>query len=164
MQIKRNRHPLKSAPAFWLSGRGRPMLPESFTLDNGLTVIVENIPYRNSATAGLWIPMGSRFERKTEAGYSHFVEHMLFKGTQKRDYTEISRAIDRLGGHLNASTSKEITDIYVSLSGRHLTIALDVLADMFFNSHFNPAEFASEKKVILEEIKMAEDQPDEYLF
>ena len=137
---------------------------ERLTLDNGLTVLLENIPHRTSATVGLWLPVGSRFEKKSEAGYSHFVEHMLFKGTKKRHYTEISRAIDRLGGHMNASTSKEITDYYVSLSGRHLPIALDVLADMFFDSQFNKEEFNSEKKVILEELKMTEDQPDDYLF
>ena len=141
-----------------------PAAVERLTLENGLTVLLENIPHRTSATVGLWLPVGSRFEKKSEAGYSHFVEHMLFKGTKRRHYTEISRAIDRLGGHMNASTSKEITDYYVSLSGRHLPIALDVLADMFFDSQFSKEEFNSEKKVILEELKMTEDQPDDYLF
>jgi len=108
--------------------------------------------------------MGSRFEKKSESGYSHFVEHMLFKGTKRRDYQEISRSIDRLGGHMNASTSKELTDYYVSLSGRHLPIALDVLSDMFFHSQFGEAEFKSERQVIVEEIKMTEDQPDDVLF
>ena len=137
---------------------------ERYQLDNGLTVLLENIPHRTSATVGLWLPVGSRFERRAESGYSHFVEHMLFKGTKKRHYTEISRAVDRLGGHLNASTSKEITDYYISLSGRHLPIALDVLADMFFDSLFSRSEFESEKKVIIEELKMGEDQPDDFLF
>lgn len=137
---------------------------EKIVLNNGLVVILENIPHRTSATVGLWLPVGSRFERKNESGYSHFVEHMLFKGTKKRHYTEISRAVDRLGGHMNASTSKEITDYYISLSGRHLPIALDVLADMFFNSTFSKEEFAAEKKVIVEELKMGEDQPDDFLF
>lgn len=137
---------------------------ERLALDNGLTVLLENIPHRTSATAGLFLPVGSRFEKKNEAGYSHFVEHMLFKGTHKRSYTEISRAIDRLGGYMNASTSKEMTEYYVGLSGRHLPIALDVLADMFFDSQFRKEEFESEKKVILEELKMTEDQPDDYLF
>lgn len=141
-----------------------PAAVEHLTLDNGLTVLLENIPHRTSATVGLWLPVGSRFEKKNEAGYSHFVEHMLFKGTKKRHYTEISRAIDRLGGNMNAATSKEITEYYVSLSGRHLPVALDVLADMFFDSQFSQEEFHSEKKVILEELKMTEDQPDEYLF
>ncbi len=141
-----------------------PAAVERVTLDNGLTVLLENIPHRTSATVGLWLPVGSRFEKRSEAGYSHFVEHMLFKGTKKRHYTEISRAIDRLGGHMNASTSKELTDYYVSLSGRHLPVALDVLADMFFDSQFSKEDFDSEKKVILEELKMTEDQPDDYLF
>ena len=137
---------------------------ERYQLDNGLTVLLENIPHRTSATVGLWLPVGSRFERRNESGYSHFVEHMLFKGTKNRHYTDISRAVDRLGGHLNASTSKEITDYYISLSGRHLPIALDVLADMFYDSLFSRSEFESEKKVIVEELKMGEDQPDDFLF
>ena len=137
---------------------------EKIDLQNGLVVLLENIPHRTSATIGLWLPVGSRFERKSESGYSHFVEHMLFKGTRKRHYTEISRAVDRLGGHMNASTSKEITDYYISLSSRHIPVALDVLADMFFDSTFSKEEFAAEKKVIVEELKMGEDQPDDYLF
>ena len=147
----------------WSRRQPKPAV-ERYQLDNGLTVLLENIPHRTSATVGLWLPVGSRFERRSESGYSHFVEHMLFKGTKKRHYTEISRAVDRLGGHLNASTSKEITDYYISLSGRHLPVALDVLADMFFDSLFSRSEFESEKKVIVEELKMGEDQPDDFLF
>lgn len=147
----------------WSRSQPKPAV-ERYQLDNGLTVLLENIPHRTSATVGLWLPVGSRFERRNESGYSHFVEHMLFKGTKKRHYTEISRAVDRLGGHLNASTSKEITDYYISLSGRHLPIALDVLADMFYDSLFSRSEFESEKKVIVEELKMGEDQPDDFLF
>ncbi|MBV6492200.1 MAG: putative zinc protease [Turneriella sp.] len=137
---------------------------EKFTLDNGLTVLLENIPYRVTASVGLFLPVGSRFETKKESGYSHFVEHMLFKGTKKRDYTEISRAIDRLGGFMNASTSREMTDYYVNLSGRHISIALDVIADMFYDSLFTESEFLAEKKVIIEELKMNDDQVDETLF
>lgn len=147
----------------WTWSQPKPTV-EKYQLDNGLTVLLENIPHRTSATVGLWLPVGSRFEQRHESGYSHFVEHMLFKGTKKRHYTEISRAVDRLGGHLNASTSKEITDYYISLSGRHLPIALDVLADMFFDSLFSRDEFEAEKKVIVEELKMGEDQPDDFLF
>jgi predicted Zn-dependent peptidase len=147
----------------WTSSKPRAAV-EQICLENGLTVLLENIPHRTSATVGIWLPVGSRFETKKESGYSHFVEHMLFKGTKKRHYTEISRAVDRLGGHLNASTSKEITDYYISLSGRHMPIALDVLSDMFFDSLFSKEEFDSEKKVIVEELKMGEDQPDDFLF
>ncbi|HRP70064.1 MAG TPA: pitrilysin family protein, partial [Turneriella sp.] len=140
------------------------MKVEKIRLDNGLTVLLENIPHRTSASVGLYLPIGSRFEKKSESGFSHFVEHMLFKGTKNRDYTEIARAIDRLGGFMNASTGKEMTDYYVTLSGRHLSIALDVISDMFYNSLFSEEEFESEKKVIVEELKMTEDQPDDYLF
>lgn len=137
---------------------------EKYSLDNGLTVVLENIPHRSSATVGIWVPVGSRFESDKEMGYSHFTEHMLFKGTAKRSYSEIARAIDRLGGYMNASTSREITDYYVTLSGRHLETALDVLSDMYFNSIFADEEYKSEKNVIIEEIKMSEDSPDDYLF
>eukprot|EP00494_Astrolonche_serrata_P009301 UN09352 len=85
------------------------MAIDCFTLENDLTVILENIPYRTSITTGIWLPIGSRLETQNELGYSHFTEHMLFKGTSNRTYSEISKAIDRLGGYMNASTSKETT-------------------------------------------------------
>ncbi|RME91518.1 MAG: insulinase family protein [Candidatus Hydrogenedentota bacterium] len=137
---------------------------EVFSLENGLTVLLENLPGRKSATAGLYNPVGSRFESEDRMGYSHFVEHMLFKGTERRTYSDISREIDRLGGYMNASTSREITSYYISISSRHLPVALDVLEDIFFHSTFPDKEFEVEKKVILEEIKMGEDSPDDFLF
>ncbi len=136
----------------------------STTLENGLRVVLDNIPARRMVAAGLWFPFGSRFENPEQQGYAHFIEHMLFKGTQSRTYSDISRAIDRLGGSMNASTSKEITNYYVTLPSRHIGIALDVLADMYFRSTFLPKEFETEKNVILEEIRMTQDDPDELIF
>ena len=122
------------------------------------------MPHRKAATVGIWVPVGSAAESEAEAGYSHFVEHMLFKGTKRRSYSDISREIDRLGGYINASTSREMTNYYITLSGRYLFVALDILADMYFESKFAPKDFDTEKKVILEEIKMSEDDPDDYVF
>ena len=137
---------------------------ETFTLDNGLQVVLENIPHRTSASMGIWVPMGSRFEQNGEYGFSHFTEHMLFKGTKNRTYRDISVDIDRLGGYMNASTSREITNYYITLSSKFISTGLDVLSDMFFDSLLADDDFNVEKKVILEEIKMGEDNPDEYLF
>ncbi len=137
---------------------------ETFSLGNELKVVLENIPYRNSASVGVWVPIGSRCELSSEMGYSHFTEHMLFKGTKNRNYQQISLEIDRLGGYMNASTSKEVTNYYITLSPKFIIIALDVLSDMFFESIIPDAEFTIEKKVILEEIKMGQDNPDDYLF
>lgn len=137
---------------------------ESYSLDNGTRIVLENIPHRSSATMGIWIPQGSRLENSSELGYSHFTEHMLFKGTENRSYTDISKEIDRLGGYMNASTSREVTNYYITLSSKHINTGLDVLSDMYYNSVFADTEFNVEKKVIIEEIKMGEDNPDEYMF
>ena len=137
---------------------------EKFDLKNGLQVVLENIPYRNSVSAGVWVPIGSRCESESEMGYSHFTEHMLFKGTKNRSYQQISLEIDRLGGYMNASTSKEITNYYITLSPKFTPVALDVLSDIFFESVLPSNEFEVEKKVILEEIKMGQDNPDDHLF
>lgn len=141
-----------------------PKTIEQFTLDNGFRVVLENIPERISAAVSVWVPVGSRLEKKTEMGYSHFVEHLLFKGTPTRTYNDISRQIERLGGDINASTSREITRYYIKINNKYMDTALDILSDIFFNSVFPPSEFDTEKKVILEELKMGEDAPDEYLF
>ncbi len=138
--------------------------PEIFVLDNGLAVILENLPGRMSVAMGLWLPVGSRNEIKKQSGYAHFTEHMLFKGTGKRSYLDISREVDKRGGNINASTSKEVTNYYIHISSRYIQESLDVLSDMFFSSVFDAKEFETEKKVILEEIKMTEDTPDDFIF
>ena len=137
---------------------------ETFTLANGLQVALENIPYRNSLTAGIWTPVGSRVETDAEMGYSHFTEHMLFKGTKNRSYQDISLEVDRLGGYMNASTSKEVTNYHITISSKFYKVVFDILSDIFYDSTFPNKEFEVEKKVILEEIKMSKDNPDDLLF
>jgi len=130
----------------------------------GVILVYERIPYVSSVSIGLWVPVGSRYELDEESGYSHFLEHMLFKGTKKRSYKDISAEIDRVGGVLNAATNREYTYYYVSLMSEHIELAMDLLADMFYNSLFLEEEIEKEKAVVIEEIKMYEDTPDEYVF
>lgn len=130
-------------------------------LDNGVTIITEEIPYVRSVSIGFWVGAGSRHEDPTLGGVSHFIEHMLFKGTERRSAKEIANTIDAIGGQLNAFTGKEYTCFYARVLDEHLPIAVDVLSDMFFHSRFSPEDFIREKQVIEEEIKMYEDSPDE---
>ncbi|CAB1243859.1 specific processing protease [Clostridiaceae bacterium BL-3] len=134
-----------------------------FKLDNGLRVVVENIDYVNSVSVGLWIKSGSRNEEKYNNGISHFIEHMLFKGTANRTALEIAESIEDVGGQINAFTGKEATCFYVKVLDTHLDLAIDVLADMLFNSKFLPEDIEKEKGVIVEEINMSEDLPEDVL-
>lgn len=130
-------------------------------LINGMRVVTEEIPYVNSVSIGIWIKVGSRYESLENNGISHFIEHMLFKGTAKRSAKEIANSIDKIGGQLNAFTSKECTCFYAKVLDTHFDIALDVLADMFFNSTFSSVEIDKERGVVLEEISMYEDSPED---
>jgi predicted Zn-dependent peptidase len=130
-------------------------------LDNGVKIITEKLPYFQSITIGIWVMTGSRNENKEENGISHFIEHMLFKGTEKRGASDIAKEIDSVGGILNAFTSKEYTCLYVKVLDRHLDLAIDLLLDIFLNSNFKPEEVERERGVILQEIRMVEDTPDE---
>ena len=131
------------------------------TLENGLTIIGEEIPYLKSISLGIWVKAGSIIETKENSGVSHFIEHMLFKGTKNRSSKELAREIDNLGGILNAFTSKECTCFYVKLLDEHIDIGIDVLSDMILNSCFDKKDIEKEKSVILEELKMYEDSPDD---
>ncbi|TFE03451.1 pitrilysin family protein [Jeotgalibacillus sp. R-1-5s-1] len=131
------------------------------TCKNGLRVVFEQIPTVRSAAVGVWIGTGSRHENEHNNGVSHFLEHMLFKGTKERSARKIAEEFDRIGGHVNAFTSKEYTCYYAKVLDNHAEHALEVLGDMFFNSVFDPAELEKEKNVVLEEIKMYEDTPDD---
>jgi predicted Zn-dependent peptidase len=122
---------------------------------------MEKIPSVRSVSLGIWIGTGSKYEAEQNNGISHFIEHMLFKGTKNRTAREIAEAFDSIGGHLNAFTSKEYTCYYGKVLDQHLPIAFEVLADMFFNSVFDPKELEKEKNVVLEELKMCEDAPDD---
>lgn len=132
-----------------------------FTLSNGLRVVCEKIPYVRSVSTGIWVKTGSRDENQENNGISHFVEHMLFKGTKTRNAAQIAECIDNIGGQINAFTGKECTCFYARTLDDHIGTALDVLSDMFFNSIFDPKDIALEKQVILEEISMYEDSPEE---
>jgi len=131
------------------------------TLDNGLRVVMENIPYVKSVSTGIWIGTGSRNENSKNNGISHFIEHMFFKGTKNRSAKEIAQSIDNIGGQLNAFTGKECTCFYTKTLDSHIDIAIDVLADMMFNSKFDEKDIQTEKKVVGEEIYMYEDSPEE---
>ena len=133
-------------------------------LDNGIRVVTETLPYFPTVSFGIWWKTGSRYEDSANNGISHFIEHMLFKGTAQRTAYDIAREIDAIGGTLNAFTGKEYTCVYARVLKRDMDIALDILADMYKNSLFSEEDIEREKQVINQEIKMIEDNPEEYLF
>ena len=130
------------------------------TLPNGLVVLTEQIPHHRSVSMGAWINSGSRDEAPAINGVSHFVEHMVFKGTTTRSARQIAREVDTIGGNLDAFTGKESVCFNIKVLDEHITPALDVLADLVLHPTFAPEEIEREKGVILEEIKMDEDNPD----
>jgi predicted Zn-dependent peptidase len=142
----------------------QPNAVEKTVLPNGLTVITEYVPSVRSAAIGLWTEVGSRDETKETAGISHFIEHLVFKGTKKRDYIEISKSLERVGGYLNAFTSKENTCFYARVLDEYTDVAVDVLTDLVFNPTFPQKELEKEKDVVIEEIKSADDTPDDVIF
>lgn len=133
------------------------------TLANGVRIITESMPAVRSATIGIWADIGSAAESAQHRGISHLVEHMLFKGTQSRTAREIAEEMDGVGGNLNAFTDKESTCYYAKVIDHHVPLAIDVLSDMFLHSTFDREELSKEQKVVLEEIKMYDDSPDELI-
>src|SRR5918997_294266 len=129
--------------------------------DNGLRIVMERMPALKSVTIGIWVNVGSRDERKGEEGLSHFIEHMFFKGTASRSAAQISREIDALGGEMNAFTGRETTTFYVKVLDQHVQPALALLSDLFYRSELNPKEIEKEKQVILEEVRMVQDDPED---
>lgn len=140
---------------------GGVSLITKYTCQNGIRVVLENIPTVRSVAIGIWIGTGSRNETPELNGISHFLEHMFFKGTKTRSAREIAESFDSIGGQVNAFTSKEYTCYYAKVLDTHAPFALEVLADMFFNSTFDEEELLKEKNVVYEEIKMYEDTPDD---
>ena len=130
-------------------------------LDNGVRVVTERMPTLKSVTVGVWVNTGSRDEQSSQAGYSHFIEHMLFKGTRRRSSAEISREIDALGGEMNAFTSRETTTYYVKVLDQQLQRAFELLSDLFHHSRFESKEIEKEEQVVLEEIRMVQDDPED---
>ncbi|WP_226643838.1 M16 family metallopeptidase [Mesobacillus subterraneus] len=134
---------------------------KKYTCQNGVRIVLEQIPTVRSVAIGVWIGTGSRNENPENNGISHFLEHMFFKGTKTRSAREIAESFDSIGGQVNAFTSKEYTCYYAKVLDNHAPFALEVLADMFFNSTFDSEELNKEKNVVNEEIKMYEDTPDD---
>ena len=130
-------------------------------LDGGLRLITEPMPSVRSVSIGVWLTRGSRHETDAQSGIAHFVEHMLFKGTTTRSAEDLAQAIDSIGGQLDAFTAKEYASYYIKVLDEHLPLAVDLLADIVMRPAFDGDELEREKKVILEEIKMVEDTPDD---
>ncbi|MFN8035744.1 MAG: pitrilysin family protein [Acidimicrobiia bacterium] len=130
-------------------------------LDSGLRVVTESLPALRSVAVGFWVGTGSRDEADPSSGSSHFLEHLLFKGTDSRSAQEIAGAIESVGGEMNAFTTHEYTAFYVRVPDRQLELALDILADVVTVPSFRPEEVESERQVILEEIRMRDDTPDD---
>lgn len=146
------------------SGDGEKNLKETYkktVLKNGLRVVTESVHTVRSISIGVWIDVGSRDEKNHEAGASHFIEHMLFKGTKKRSAKEIASALESVGGSLNAFTGREHTCYFARVLDEHLDIALDVLSDLIKNPLFNQQHLEKERQVILSEIKEIEDSPSD---
>jgi predicted Zn-dependent peptidase len=131
------------------------------TLPSGLRLTTEAMPHVRSVSVGVWLKRGSRHESDAESGVAHFVEHMLFKGTFTRTAQQIAQTIDSIGGQLDAFTSKEYAGYYIKVLDEHLPLAIDLLSDMVMHPALAPADIAREQSVILEEIKMVEDAPDD---
>ena len=131
------------------------------TLSNGIRVVSEAIPYVKSVSIGVWVGNGSRHETLKESGVSHYIEHMLFKGTQRREAWQIAREIDAVGGQINAFTSRECTCYYTKTLDAYAPLAVDILSDMLFHSKLDASDMELERQVILEEINMYEDDPEE---
>jgi len=132
-------------------------------LPNGIRIVSEHMPGVPSVTVGIWVESGSRFEPRRLGGISHFLEHLLFKGTARRSAAQIAEEMDAVGGVLNAFTGKEYTCYYARVLSEHAELATDLLADLFLNSRLDPAEIDRERTVVLQEISQSEDTPDDYI-
>ena len=129
-------------------------------LPNGLTILTEEMQQIRSTSIGIWIKTGSRHEEFERNGISHFVEHMLFKGTTSRSAQDIARQVDSIGGNMDAFTAKECICFNIKILDEHLPIAMEILSDLVLNPVFAAKDIVRERGVILEEIKMDEDSPD----
>lgn len=137
------------------------MMYEKKTLPNGVRILTEHVPGVRSVSLGIWVGTGSRHESAGENGAAHFIEHMLFKGTRSRTAAQLAEEMDAVGGQINAFTTKECTCFYARVLDTHLARAADILCDMFFHSRFDDADVETERGVILEEIGMYEDNPED---
>ncbi len=136
---------------------------QKHVLPNGLVVVTENMPHVRSVSVGIWVRTGSRCESTEQNGLAHFLEHMVFKGTERRSAEEIARSMDSVGGMLDAFTAKELTCFNAKVLDEHLPIAFDVISDLILRPRFAPDDVEKEKQVVLEEIKMDQDNPESVL-
>jgi predicted Zn-dependent peptidase len=134
------------------------------TLSNGITLLTEQMPHVRSVTFGVWLRRGSRHEPPPLNGASHFIEHLVFKGTENRSAREIALAVDSIGGQMDAFTSKEYTCFYAKVLDTHVKEAVDLLSDIVLHPLFDKTELERERKVIVEEIRMVEDAPEELVY
>ncbi|MCH2248713.1 MAG: insulinase family protein [Cognatishimia sp.] len=134
------------------------------TLSNGFTIVTEHMPGLQSASVGIWVTAGGRHERIAQNGIAHFLEHMAFKGTEKRNALQIAEAIEDVGGYINAYTSREVTAYYARVLKGDVPLAIDVIGDILLNPVFDPNEIEVERGVILQEIGQALDTPDDVIF
>lgn len=132
-------------------------------LDNGIRILTKKIPHVHSVSMGVWVNVGARDEKVDENGLSHCIEHMIFKGTKKRSAFQIAKQFDAIGGQTNAFTSMEMTCYHAKVMDTHMETMVDILSDIFLNSKFSSSEVEKEIPVILQEIGMAEDNPEEYI-
>jgi len=130
-------------------------------LANGLTLVTESIPAVRSVAVGVWLKRGSRHESEEQSGISHFIEHMVFKGTTNRSAEQIAAEVDSIGGYMDAFTAKEYASFHLKVLDEHLPLAVEILGDIVMNPLFDAIEMAKEKKVIFEEINLVEDTPDD---
>jgi len=133
------------------------------TFDNGIRILTHNMPYSRSVSMGVLVNVGARDELKIESGLSHFIEHMLFKGTKRRSAFQIAKEFDAMGGNTNAFTSMEATCCHAKVITSHTEAMADLLSDIFLNSAFDPEEVEKEKPVIIQEIGMVEENPEDYI-
>lgn len=139
-------------------------MSERIKIGRSFVLVFDEVKGSETLSIGLWTDVGSRDENKDQNGYCHFVEHMLFKGTDRRSHYDIALEIDTAGGEINGVTDKEQTYFYVNLSSENHRIGLEILSDIFLRPSFNPSDFEKERNVILDEIEMIEDNPDDYVY
>ena len=132
-------------------------------LPNGIRILTERMPHVRSVAVGIWVGTGSRREPDDRGGISHLIEHLVFKGTATRSAEDIARTMDSVGGQMDAFTTKEHTCFYVQVLDEHLPLAVDLLTDILLHPLFNAEELEREKSVVLQEIKMVEDTPDDII-
>jgi predicted Zn-dependent peptidase len=133
------------------------------TLENGIRIVSKKMPHARSVSMGVWVNVGARDESELESGLSHFIEHMIFKGTRRRSAFQIAKEFDSIGGHTNAFTAMENTCYHARVMDTHTETMVDILSDIFINSVFDPVEVDKERPVIMQEIGMVEDSPEEYV-